>query len=77
MKFSEMVYYLITNHFCEFQCEIPKDSTQNRIQIDSSFGVICLDWNEIFRNSSLINNKSFLKISARKSKGFYPKQDSN
>ncbi|KAI2797638.1 hypothetical protein BLOT_014172, partial [Blomia tropicalis] len=37
MKFSGMVYCLILNHFCEFQFKNPKDSTQNRIQIDSFF----------------------------------------
>ncbi|KAI2797531.1 hypothetical protein BLOT_013088 [Blomia tropicalis] len=33
----------------------------------------CLDWNEIFMDGLLNNNKSFLKISVSKSKGFYPK----
>ncbi|KAI2797649.1 hypothetical protein BLOT_014183 [Blomia tropicalis] len=48
MKFLGMVFCLITNHFCEFQPEIPKDSTQNRIQIDSFFGAMSINLDLFF-----------------------------
>ncbi|KAI2798096.1 hypothetical protein BLOT_015138, partial [Blomia tropicalis] len=48
MKFSGMVYCMITNHFCEFQFKNQKDSTQNRIQIDSFFGVMSINLDLVF-----------------------------
>ncbi|KAI2799177.1 hypothetical protein BLOT_013185, partial [Blomia tropicalis] len=48
MKFSGMVYCLITNHFCEFQFKNQKDSTQNRIQIDSFLGVMSINLYLVF-----------------------------